>query len=428
MKTAPQLHRLQTAIILILFLFVNAFPAIAQNVKDEQIEYQYIKLPLTPLSFTPKNYQASIFATFEAENAKLQAAYEADLAVAEAEYQTAMAAYPGQVQDAKLAYEKALAEWNEKSLAEKVVEKQVLNENNKPVEYIPSPPYKRSVPQPKLQTSYDYPVVADTYLQLGGYDKKPQDAVLIQVTIYGYDYTQPRQMTAQKNVTSIVNGQSTTRSVTYYHVEFSYRHPMSVLVLSPDGKELLNITPQELNVYQVYKSDDSEKPLDINTELLVKTKEEALFQNNLIFINNLVNDVYGYAPTNREAKLYFIKSKDDTYKDLLIAFNEASSGLKLLVDDKQTALTKIESAITSWNAALAESDPQNKKARIDKDITIAVCFNLLECYFATGNTEKADGIFTILNGLSLSYGERQIKDAFESAYNDLKKRKLANTN
>lgn len=126
MKTAPQLHRLQTAIILILFLFVNAFPAIAQNVKDEQIEYQYIKLPLTPLSFTPKNYQASIFATFEAENAKLQAAYEADLAVAEAEYQTAMAAYPGQVQDAKLAYEKALAEWNEKSLAEKVVEKQYL--------------------------------------------------------------------------------------------------------------------------------------------------------------------------------------------------------------------------------------------------------------------------------------------------------------
>ncbi len=426
MQAAPQALSAKTGILLSFLLFVVYVPTFSQNIKDEKVEYQFVKLPLFPLSVSPKNYQASIFATFEAENAQLQAAYEAELAVAEDEYQAAMAEYPNQLQAAKLKYEKELAEWNEKSLAEKVVEKQVLNENNKPVEYIPDPPYKRSVPLPKLQTSYDYPVVSDTYLQLGGFEKKHEQAVLIQVTIYGFDYTQPRQITQQKSKTTIVNGQSSTRNVPSYHVEFSYRHPMSVLVLNPDGKELYNITPQECNTYQIYKTPESETPININSELLVKTNEEAIFQNNLIFINELVNDKIGYYPTNREATLFYVKSKDDLHQDLLIAFNEASSGLKLLLDDKVSAETKLNKAIATWTDALAESDPANKKARIDKDVTIAICFNLLECYFAKGSIENYDTIFNVLNSLSLSYGERQRKDAMEVSFNDLKKRIDAN--
>lgn len=402
--------------------------AFAQNVKDDVVVYSYVKLPLNPLTVTPKHYQASIYATYEAENQKLKAAYEAELAQAESEYNEAMAAYPAIVKAAKDKYEADLAEWNEKSLAEKVVEKQILNENNKPVEYIPAPPYKRYVTAPKLQTSYDYPVIADTYLRLGGFENRPENAVLIQVTLYGFDYTQPRQLTVQKNITSIANGQSTTRSVTYYYIEFSYRQPMSVLVLNPDGTELFNLTPQELNTYQIYKSPETEKTQDANNELLVKTREEQLFQDNLIFINDLINDKIGYQSTERSATLYYVKAKDDTYKDLLIAYNEASSGLKLLIDNNESANTKINNAVTAWQAAMLESNPSDKKARIDKDVTIAICFNLLECYFALGNTNAADAIFNQLNGMSLSYGERQRKDDMESAFNDLKKRIEINKN
>ena len=129
-----------------------------------------------------------------------------------------MTLYPGRVKEEKDKYEKDLEEGNEKSLAEKVVEKQVLNEKNKPVKQVPYPPQKRYVPEPKLQTSYDYPVVSETYLNLGGYNRNNQNAVNIVVTIHGYDYTEPRQMTEQKNVVSYVDGQSSTRAVTYYHV------------------------------------------------------------------------------------------------------------------------------------------------------------------------------------------------------------------
>lgn len=398
----------------------------AQNIKNETIAYSYIKLPLQPLVLNEKNFVSSIFATFEEDNVIKKAAYGDELQKAENEYQSEMALYPARVKEAKDKYEKDLAEWNEKSLAEKVVEKQVLNENNKPVEQVPYPPQKRYVPEPKLQTSYDYPVVSETYLNLGGYYRNNQNAVNIVVTIHGYDYTEPRQMTEQKNVVSYVDGQSSTRAVTYYHVEFSYRHPMSVLVTDPQGNTIMNSTPQELNTYRIYKSEESDKTLSINTELLIKNYEEKIFQENLTFINNIVNDQIGYPFTNRIAELNFVKVKDDSYQDLMIAFNDASAGLKLLKDDPASAQNKLNNALNIWNTALQESDIQNKKARIDKDVTLAIYFNQLECYFAMRDVQSAENIISKLNGFSLSNAERKQKENFELLFNDLKKRLTAN--
>lgn len=419
----------QSNVILLAFcliIFSSSLSLQSQNVKSDKVEYIYIRLPLNPLSLPVKNYQSFVFATYEEKNAEKIAAYEAEKKKAEDEYQAEMAAYPALVQEAKDKYAYELDEWNKKSLGEKVVEKQILNENNKPVEHIPSEPRLRSVAEPKLQTSYDYPTIADTWLHLYGYEKKPEQAVQIQVTIFGYDYTQPRQISVTKNETSIVNGQTSTHAVTYYHIEFSYRHPMSFTVTAPDGNILMNLTPQELNTYKIYKSPENEKPADINSELLVKTYEEQIFQRNLFFIDSLINDKYGNTPTSKIAELFYVKEKDEVYKDLLIAFNDATSGLKLMVDNKEAGTTKMNNAISLWQTALKESDPQNKKARIDKEITIAICFNLLECYFALGETAEAEKIITLMNGLSLSTGDRKQKEKSEADLNDLKKRQLAN--
>jgi hypothetical protein len=405
-----------------------AVPALlpAQNIKDETTEYSYTKLPMQPLDRSVKNYQATIIATYEEDNAKKKAAYEAEKKAAEADYQKEKDAYPAKVKAAETKYNNELAEWNKKSLGEKVVEKNVLGENNKPVKQVPPEPQERYVQKPELRTSYDYPMIASTYLKLGGFENKAENAVKILVTLYGYDYTQPRQMTVQKNITSYANGTSSTTPVTYYYTEFSYRHPMSVTVTAPDGKVIMTVTPQELNTYTIYKTPETDKPSPINPEMLVKTYEEKVLQANLGFINDLVNDKIGYPRTLRKADLHYVKSKDDTYKDLLTAFNDASSGLKLLLDDASTAKAKLASACQVWNAALQESDPKNKKARIDKGVTIAVCFNLLEGYFALGSTPEADKVLATLNTLDLSYNDRKLKEDYEALFNDFKKRVQAN--
>jgi hypothetical protein len=306
------------------------------------------------------------------------------------------------------------------------VEKEVLGESNKPVKTLPSEPRMAYVQEPDLKTSYDYKALANSYLQLDGYENKSENAVNILVTFYGFDYTQPHAMTLQKDMVRSGSGPTQTYKATYYYTEFSYRHPMSVKVAEPGGKEILNLTPQELNTYKIYKTSETQTPQQINQQMLIKTYEEKILQQNLVFINNLLNDTYGYQRTLRKTELYYVKSKDDLYKDLLVAFNDASSGLKTLLDNASDAKGKLQSALQVWNAALQESDPKNKKARIDKDVTIAVCFNMLEGYFALGNSIGAEKIFNVLNGIDLSSRDRKLKEEYEALFNDFKKRVAAN--
>lgn len=411
---------------LLSFFLITAVLGIAQNTKSEKVEYTYIQLPMNPLSTSIKNYQSVIIATYEADNQKKQAEYEAQMAAAEAEFQKEQAAYPAKVKAAEDKYAKEMEEWEKKSLAEKVVEKQLLNENNKPVKQIPSPPYKKSVQAPKLKTSYDYPVLASTNIKLDGYNNAPDGAVKIEVTLYGFEYTTPRQLSEQKSVVSSANGQTTTNQVTYYHVEFTYRHTMSVKVTASDGSELFVLSPSELNNYKTYKSAESKTSVSFSEEQLVKTHEEKILQENLKLINELVNDRIGFRRVNRASELHYVKSKDETYADLMNAFNEGSTGLKMILNDQAGATDKLKKSNQLWEAALGESDIANKKARIDKNVTIIVCFNLLESYFALGKVEEGEKVIQKMNTISLSASERKTKEAYELAFTDLKKRIEAN--
>lgn len=398
----------------------------AQNTKSEKVEYTYIQPPIKPLPKTVKNYQASIYAKYEEDNQKKIREYEADVAAAEADFRREQAEYPSKLKAAEDKYAAEMAEWNKKTMTEKVVEKQLLNENNKPTKQLPREPYKRSVSQPKLKTSYDYPVLAASNIKLDGYNNAPEGAVKIEVTLYGFEYTPPRQMTEQKSMVSTANGTTTTSMVNYYHVEFTYRHTMSVRVVSPEGVELFMLSPSELNNYQTYKSVASKTAVSYNEEQLVKTHEEKILQENLRFINELVNDLIGFRKVSRTTELNYVKAKGETYSDLMNAFNEASTGLKLLLDDPTAAASKLEKSIQQWETALKESNVADKKARIDKDVTIIICFNLLEVYFATANIEQGEKIIQMMNSISMSARERASKEAYELAFTDLKKRISAN--
>lgn len=131
------------------FLLVSGLITVAlfgQNLKSEDIKYNYSKLPTNPIQPRVANYMSSMSSSSDEENAKMLAQYEKDKAQAEADYQREMAEYPGKVKAADEKFEKEMAAYNEKSLAKKIVEKQLLNENTKPVkDYVPQP-YRRTVP------------------------------------------------------------------------------------------------------------------------------------------------------------------------------------------------------------------------------------------------------------------------------------------
>jgi hypothetical protein len=398
----------------------------SQKIRSEEITYTWSKLPLQPLDPSIKNYTARIEAVYEAKNKQLMEEYQAAKQRAQEKYEKELAKNPAAVKAAEARYEKEMAEYRQKSLGTKIVEKAILGENTKPVKEMPQHPYLEYVPPPALKTSYDYPVLANTYFRLNGYENNPANAVQVIITMYGFDYTQPRILSVQKDMLSYQNGKATPYKATYYHVEFSYRHPMTVKVLLPDGKELMNVTPQPLNVYKIYRSPDSEKMPQINEELMIKTNEEIILQRNLKYIDSLVNDKIGYGNVERKARIYYVKEKGDDYADLVGAFNTASSGFTLFNKDPETAKKDLQNAITAWTTALKESDPSNKKARIDKDVTIAIYFNLLETYLALGEENEASASLQKLNAMSLSSSERTDKAEFEMLFADMRKRKQNN--
>ena len=176
---------------LFLFILLLTLNLTAQNIKSEDITYNFIKLPLKPVSPKVENYNSSITATYEAENNKLLALFEADKARAEADYQREMSEYPAKIKAADDKYEREMKAWDEKSTALKIVEKQLLNENNRPVKDYVGAPYRKTISPPVLKTSYDYPSLAATYLKIDGFNKSDMNALTYQVTLQGFEHSQP---------------------------------------------------------------------------------------------------------------------------------------------------------------------------------------------------------------------------------------------
>lgn len=415
-----------TKLTLLIITTIFVYNGYTQKIKSKVVEYQYVQLPLTPINKNIRNYNSIIVADYISKNRKKQAEYNSELARAKLEFETANAAYPSLVAEAELEYERELSAYNQKSLATKVLEKKVLDEDNKPVKRIPPPPVMRNVREPILQKEYDLPALAKTYLTVDGFKNDLSNAVKINVIIYGFDHTKPRIISEVKKQVSSSNGTTTTKNTTYYHTEFSYRHTMSVRVTTPDGKEILFLTPQELNNYKKYKTNESTIRQSINNKLLISTYEEKVLQDNLLFIQNLVNDRIGYKHQDRSISLSYVKEKKGVYTDLLVAFNNLSAGLKLLIDDELASEEKLKKSIAIYEEALDESDMNDKKARINKNISYAVFFNLLECYFATEKLDKAESILTNLNSLPLSGAQRKLKEEYESLINETRKRMKAN--
>jgi len=336
-----------------------------------------------------------------------------------------MAEYPLKVKAADEKYEKEMAAYNEKSIGKKILEKQLLNEDTKPVkEYVPQP-YKRTVPKPDVKTTYDYPSMASTYLKLDGYTKS-SGGLTYHVTMQGFEHSQPAVKTEIKKESKVVNNVATTTDVTYYYVEFTYRNQMSVRVANNMNQEIFYVAPPELAEFKTYKSTSTKTSPSSDYSSIYRTVEEKVLAENLTFINHLVNDRIGFEITERETSLDYVSSKKDDFQDVMDAYNSQLLGLKSLVSNETAALEKLSKAVSLWNEILKESDPTNKKARINNEITISIYFNLLECYFAMKNYKDVEQVMTALASCDLSNKNKKLKEKYAEIFLDLEARCITN--
>jgi hypothetical protein len=140
----------------------------------------------------------------------------------------------------------------------------------------------------------------------------------------------------------------------------------------------------------------------------------------------MVNDHIGFEKTDRKTEIFYVKSKNESHNDILDAYNAATLGFKLFGTSEEQGTLKLNEAINLWKTALLESEIDNKKARIDKDVTIALYYNLLEAYFILRNTTDADTILTTMGRMDLSNRDKKDLEKYNELYLNLKLRKAAN--
>jgi hypothetical protein len=306
-----------------------------------------------------------------------------------------------------------------------LVEKQLLNENTKPVKrYVPTPS-KKYVPEPKYATAHDVATLASSYLKIDGFNRAEGSELNYLVTMETFEYSQPKVVSEVKKESTVSNGKSTSYDVTYYHLEFEYRFPMNIKV-TRNGSEVYFENPAKLQEFAKYVGPATKSHPSTDVSVMAKNLELQVLKENLNYINHLVNDRLGFENTERKTGIDYVKDKKGEYADLTEAYNLANAAYNMLGKTDDQAKAKLEQAVSIWNKALGESDLIDKKARIDKKVTTSLCFNLLEGYFILRNVDEGEKILNMMNKIDLSRSDAKLRDNYAQEFIDLRMRINAN--
>lgn len=143
------------------------------------------------------------------------------------------------------------------------------------------------------------------------------------------------------------------------------------------------------------------------------------------YINDYINDNYGFPKIKRSTIIYRVETKKLNYDDYQEAFELAISGYNMLIDDNATARENINKAIQIWEKALTESNPADKKSRVNADISIITMFNLAEALIWTDDYTKADMYLNKIIGLKPSRKEMKSIEKYRDFIKEQKERWIA---
>ena len=331
--------------------------AFSQKVKDHRISFDYVRLPLKPLDKQIQSYQSKIISWEEEAAVEMQKRYELELATYRDNYKIA--------QDQ---YKKELAEYNRKTRLEKVIDKELL-EQNKPVFIPPTYPDFADIPK-----SPDNENMETKYLSLDGYEKGIDTPGFITVELKEFE----KGETTKKTKTT-GTGESQKTTTTYYT---KYKQPVKLTIESV-VKGVLFDDMLEVSLKN-YTYSSKIKP---TYEQVKKFGVNDLMS----YTSKYVNSRYGRTKRNHSTTVILVqKYKKYTYSEYEEAVVHAASGYKNILLDKNKSISSFNKAINIWEKALEGYDPNNKKSRINREVAWYTMLNIAEAYLWTENFDMAD--------------------------------------
>jgi len=334
--------------------FMTMFSAVfAQNIDKNEVTFDYIQLPLTPLDNKVKSYDVVVIQNADAKNVEIKAAYEQKKADADKKYEMDLKA------------QEDLRNSQKSGVGSFLVAAGQMDPKNKIVkEAVADPVYLKVFPNESVTSK----------INIEGFTKSTSNAAIVSVTLVGFEASEP-------NFTS--SGTAPDIKWTY---SFEYKSPINVK-LECEGKVYMDeLIPnsnksmefKQSNTFKTEaeaKNDWSSKSIGIKDALQTKA-----FDASIVEANKFINNKFGFMKMKREALLFSVTSKKVDYTDYNEAFALLNEGMLMLGEDMliEEGKTKIKEGVAKFETILKESDVKDKKARINEDVTIATYLNLLE--------------------------------------------------
>lgn len=358
-------------LLLSLFVFAAVSSVNAQSISSELIEFQMLKAPKTPIDAASRQLKVAVTSPYnlKAEDVIAQSKVDFqsalknyDNVVAESvkEFQTKEKDYDSDVLKAKEKFAMESAEFKKLSMLERLTmtdqgKNPRLVNPSKPVYYKPQPPIYR---EPNLN---DYIIVDNNVLAS-------------QVTIDGFTR----------------EGSYVTVSLDIQKLNFqdnagqTYANQPTKLVVKVNGVENINTT-----FFQEFKFISSSPTNNINKPL----EEKNHLNKVMAFINQYLNDNFGYQSVKGTVKIQSVKNKgkfDDLEKaDIYVTTNLR----KLNPQNPQisaSAMTNMQKGIAIWKETLTKVVYKDKNADFNAKIAEFVYFNLIRLNIALGDKTEAE--------------------------------------
>ncbi len=358
-------------LLLTLFVFAAVSSVNAQSVSSELIEFQMLKAPKTPIDAASRQLKVTVTSPYnlKAEDVIAQSKVDFqsalknyDNVVAESvkEFQTKEKDYDSDVLKAKEKFAMESAEFKKLSMLERLTmtdqgKNPRLVNPSKPVYYKPQPPIYR---EPNLN---DYIIVDNNVLAS-------------QVTIDGFT-REGSYVTVNLDIQKL-NFQDNAGQ--------TYANQPTKLVVKVNGVEKTNTT-----FFQEFKFISSSPTNNINKPL----EEKNHLNKVMAFINQYLNDNFGYQSVKGTVKIQSVKNKgkfDDLEKaDIYVTTNLR----KLNPQNPQisaSAMTNMQKGIAIWKETLTKVVYKDKNADFNAKIAEFVYFNLIRLNIALGDKTEAE--------------------------------------
>ncbi len=209
----------------------------------------------------------------------------------------------------------------------------------------------------------------------------------------------------------------------YYKYEISFTN--KVTLFDKEQKEIYSIVKKRTKPGFTSNA-TSNGGAKVNLGKSIKLLKKSNTKITPVLLSKALNDKSGFINKSNDLNIYYVKAKNYKYDDFELAYNTAIKAANIIKTDSNSeddCLKAYLPAIKNWEQALEESEITNKKARINKDVTCAVYYNLGNAFLLCKDYEKAIENFREILEIDENFSD---VDKLTLFCEDLKKRAKAN--